>query len=146
MNKCPISYQPVENKKYSAEGLLLLSKNLTNLEDFPYAAKEQLKLATIYAEKLSIQGVQPKLSVNLNIKKACFEIVEKNGHYIVKPPHDFFEELPQNEDLTMKLAKACQISTPIHGMFYNKDQTLSYFIKRFDRGTKKKKFALEDFS
>ncbi len=146
MTRCPITYEHAPNSKYSKAGLALLSKKLTHLIDFPYSAQEQLKLANTYAQKLSIQGVQPKLSANLNLTTSSFEIVANNGHYIVKPPHHFFEQLPQNEDLTMKLAKICQIETPIHGMFYNADQTLSYFIKRFDREEKKTKLSVEDFS
>lgn len=146
MNKCPITYKVIKEGKYSLEGLRLLSKNLQELHDFPYTAQEQLFLAETMATKLSIQGIQPKLSVNLDTKANVFKIVKSFGHFIVKPPHQLFEELPQNEDLSMKLAKASGLEVPLHGMFYNTDQTLSYFIQRFDRASKKTKYSLEDFS
>jgi len=146
MNKCPITYKEIKEGKYSQEGLHLLSKNLHALNDFPYTAQEQILLAETMATKLSIQGVQPKLSVNLDTRSNIFKIVQSYGHYIVKPPHQLFNELPQNEDLSMKLANTCGLEVPLHGMFYNTDQTLSYFIERFDRASKKTKYSLEDFS
>jgi serine/threonine-protein kinase HipA len=54
--------------------------------------------------------------------------------------------LPENEDLTMKMASKCGIDTPIHGMVYSKDGSLSYFIKRYDRTGKNSKLHVEDFA
>src|SRR3989338_3949851 len=99
MNRCPITYELCDQQKYSQKGLNLLSRNLKNLKNFPYTPKEQIQLADEYAAKLSIQGVQPKLSVTLNVKNEEFEIVEKRGRFILKPPHVTYEEVPQNEDL-----------------------------------------------
>jgi serine/threonine-protein kinase HipA len=95
---------------------------------------------------MSIQGVQPKLSAILNIKLSKFEIVDINGKYIIKPQHYIYPQLPENEDLTMKMASKCGIDTPLHGMVYSKDGTLSYFIKRYDRISRIKKLHVEDFA
>lgn len=46
----------------------------------------------------------------------------------------------------MKLAKIVGIEIPLHGMIYNIDNSLSYFIKRFDRLARNQKVAVEDFS
>lgn len=56
-----------------------------------------------------------------------------------------YKEVPQNEDLTMGLAKAVEIEIPFHGLIYNIDNSLSYIIKRFDR-SRNQKIAVEDFS
>lgn len=146
MIRCPITYEHISTGKYSKNGLRLLSRNLKQLQDFPYSSKQQLELAIQYAAKLSIPGVQPKLSVRLNVAKGLFEIVETGGTFIFKPPHHIFDELPQNEDLTMRLAKAVGVEVPVHGMVYNQDGTLTYFIKRFDRVGLGHKLAVEDFS
>ncbi len=146
MNRCPITYELCENRKYSDRGLKLLSRSLKNLQNFPYTAKEQVQLAAQLAAKLSIQGVQPKLSIILNIAQETFEIVEKGGKFILKPPHPIYDELPQNEDLTMRLAEKVDIDVPLHGMIYNIDGSFSYFIKRFDRLARNQKVAVEDFS
>src|SRR5205807_127794 len=54
--------------------------------------------------------------------------------------------LPENEDLTMRLAEQVGIEVPLHGMIYAADKTLSYFIKRFDRAGRSGKLAVEDFA
>jgi serine/threonine-protein kinase HipA len=122
-----------------------LSPVLKDLALLDFTADELRVEAMQRATKMSIQGVQPKLSVLLNIKKGRFEIVDKNGRYILKPQHYFFPELPQNEDLTMRLADSIGIEIPLHGLVYSKDMSLTYFIKRFDRKGQKDKIAVEDF-
>jgi serine/threonine-protein kinase HipA len=146
MNRCPITYEDCGDRKYSVDGLKLLSRGLITLQDFPYTAREQRREAAARAAKMSIQGVQPKLSVILRITQGVFEVVDKGGTYIVKPQSDVYEQLPENEDLTMKLAKICGLNVPVHGMVYSKDGSLSYFIKRFDRFGKNKKYPQEDFA
>lgn len=145
MSKCPITYENCEGK-YSKNGLKILSRNLVELKDLNYSADEQRLEAAKRATKMSIQGVQPKLSAILNIKQSKFEIVDIKGKYILKPQHHIYPQLPENEDLTMKMASKCGIDTPIHGMVYSKDGTLTYFIKRYDRVGKNSKLHVEDFA
>src|SRR6056297_1108914 len=145
MNKCPITYENCEGK-YSQNGLKLLSRRLADLNDLNYSAEEQRHEAAKRAAKMSIQGVQPKLSAILNIQQSRFEIVDVHGKYIIKPQHHTYPQLPENEDLTMKMASKCGIDTPVHGMVYSKDGTLSYFIKRYDRTGKNSKLHVEDFA
>ncbi len=146
MNICPITYQPCGDKKYSDKGLKLLSRNLTQLNDLPLTQEEQLREAAIRADKMSIQGVQPKLSAKLNVKDEVFDIVDRGGEYILKPQNNFYPELPENESLTMKLAELIGIEVPISGMIYSSDIKFTYFIKRFDRYGRNKKLSLEDFA
>lgn len=146
MNRCPITYEACGDALYAEKALKRFSRTLRVLHKFPHTASEQIELATHLASKLSIQGVQPKLSVRLDVAKGEFCVVECDGNYILKPPHQFYEELPQNEDLTMKLADAAGIETAFHGLIYNIDDSLSYFIRRFDRGPRNHKVAVEDFS
>jgi serine/threonine-protein kinase HipA len=54
-------------------------------------------------------------------------------------------QLPENEDLTMRLAALVGIEVPLHGVIYGKDGKLTYFIKRFDRKGQKDKLHVEDF-
>jgi serine/threonine-protein kinase HipA len=146
MNICPITYQPCGEKKYSDKGLKQLSRNLTQLKDLPFTQEEQLREATIRADKMSIQGVQPKLSAKLNVKDEVFDIVDRGGTYILKPQNNFYPELPENESLTMKLAELAGIEAPLSGMIYSLEGKLTYFIKRFDRYGRNKKLSLEDFA
>lgn len=150
--RCPITYDnllPGENH-YSAEGLKRLSSRLHYLVDFPYTVGDQLQEAKLLASKLSIQGVQPKLSVILDIPKKSFIIAERGGTFILKPQNPQWENLPENEDLTMRLASLIGIEVPLHGMVYCKDGALSYWIRRFDRPSVrypiKQKLNVEDFA
>ena len=45
---------------------------LKNLKDFPFFAEDQVKEAIARTAKTSIQGVQPNLSVSLDLKKGDF--------------------------------------------------------------------------
>jgi len=146
VNRCPITYELCGNQHYSLKGLRLLSPALTNLANLDLSAGELRTEAMVRASNMSIQGVQPKLSAILNIKKGMFDIVDKNGRYILKPQHHLFRELPMNENLTMHLAATIGIRVPLHGMVYSKDNSLTYFIKRFDRCGQKDKVAVEDFA
>jgi serine/threonine-protein kinase HipA len=146
MNRCPISYEPCGDEKYSSKGLRKLSPQLKTFQDFPFSAEEQRQEAAARADKMSIQGVQPKLSARLSVKEGMFQVVDEGGHYILKPQNLLYPEIPQNEDLTMRLAEMAGIDTPLHGMFYCKDGSLTYFIKRFDRAGKRGKIPVEDFA
>lgn len=146
MNRCPITYDLCDENSYSLKGLKLLSPTLKALALLNFTAEELRAEAMQRAAKMSIQGVQPKLSAILNIKDGAFEIVDKYGRYILKPQHHIFAELPQNEDLTMRLAASIGIEVPLHGLIYSKDGSLTYFIKRFDRKGQKDKVAVEDFA
>ena len=146
MNRCPITYELCGNDKYSEKGLRMIAPKLTQLNDLPYTAAELRQEAANRAKKLSIQGVQPKLSATISVVEQEFKIVDQFGTYIIKPQNDLFPELPQNEDVTMRMAKAFGLDVPLHGMLYAKDGSLSYFIKRFDRYGKGKKIATEDFA
>jgi serine/threonine-protein kinase HipA len=146
MNLCPITYTPCGENRYSEAGLKLLSTGLRTLKDLEYTAEEQRIEAFNRAAKMSIQGVQPKLSALLSIKDEKFILVDKGGKYILKPQHQIYIQLPENEDLTMKLANEIGLEIPIHGLLWSKDNTLTYFIKRFDRKGQNDKVPVEDFA
>lgn len=147
--RCPLTYEPLQEgeTRYSYRGLRQLSKNLTHLEDFPYTQAEQQAEARHLAGKLSIQGVQPKLSATLEITQGIgvFKPTEKGGRFIIKM-QSTWPHLPENEDLTMRLAHMGGIEVPRHGLIFCKDETLSFWIARFDRPSARTKLPLEDFA
>jgi serine/threonine-protein kinase HipA len=107
----------------------MISPALKELSLLNLTAEELRAEAMMRASKMSIQGVQPKLSAILNIKNGFFELVDRNGRYILKPQHQFFQELPQNEDLTMRLAATIGIEVPLHGLVWSKDNSSLRFSK-----------------
>ena len=144
-NICAITYSDIPStEQYSAKGLKLLSPQLKKLKPLNLTLEEQREEAAARAGKMSIQGVQVKLIAKLSVSAGEFKIVDRGGAYILKPAPAGYREVPENEDLTMRLAAAAGIQVPLHGLVYAKDGTRTYFIKRFDR-KKGKKFYLEDF-
>jgi serine/threonine-protein kinase HipA len=146
MNRCPITYEPLaDNATYSPKGLKLLHRNLTSLAPLEFTAEQQRQEAIRRAGKMSVQGLQLKLSAVLRITQGRFEIVDRGGQYILKPPSLDFPELPENEDLTMRLAASVDIEVPVHGLLRSVDGSFTYFIKRFDRDGRER-LPLEDFA
>ena len=84
MKRCLITYETFEGQgDYSIGGLRLLDRNLRSLSALGYTAEEQRQEALSRAGKMSIQGVQLKLSAVLAIKAGAFEIVDRNGRFIL---------------------------------------------------------------
>lgn len=146
MRLCPITYQPFDGYgDYSPQGLRLLDPKLTMLERLPLSAQEQRQEALDRAGKMSVQGIQLKLSAILKPAEHRFEIVDQSGRYIIKPPSTDYPCLPENEDLTMRMAEAVGIEVPFHGLLYASDGSMSYFVRRFDREGRRR-IPLEDFA
>ena len=144
--RCLITNEPWDGPgPYSPAGLRLLDRRLQSLAPLPYTREQLLEEAAARAVKMSIQGMQPKVSTVLRVTEGRMEIVDHDGRYIVKPPHLVYPELPENEALTMSLAATLGIEVPAHGLLLNSDQTHSYFIRRFDRAGWSKQ-PVEDFA
>lgn len=97
--------------------------------------------------KMSISGVQPKLSVRLADKdnKPRLEVAGEGGQYILKPQVQAFTHLPENEELCMNIAGDIGIDVPVHCLVHLKDKSLAYVVKRFDREGRRK-IHQEDFA
>jgi serine/threonine-protein kinase HipA len=102
-------------------------------------------LATEMAGKMSISGVQEKVSLRLSDDKSRFEIAPTKGRYILKPEPSRFAFVPQNEHVTMRLAELVGIEVPPFGLVELKDKSITYLIKRFDRLDDGTKLQVEDF-
>ena len=90
------------------------------------------------AGKLSISGMQPKLSVRLNTDTHMLEVSPEHGEFILKPQTEAFPHLPENENLCMTIAALLGINVPAHGLITLKDNTNAYIVKRYDREGKAK--------
>lgn len=96
------------------------------LQDIPLKAQEM-------AGKLSISGVQPKLSVKLEKKSNSLIPVAEGGEFILKPQNFAFLNIPENEQCCMDIAEKFGIDVPPHCLLPLKDGALAYIVKRFDR-------------
>jgi len=146
MNKCPITYEIIEEGLYSIKGLQKINPKLKMLNLLDFTKEELLAEAELLSEKMSIEGVQPKISAVISVIDSKIKLVGQNGLFIIKPQHEIYQNVPENEDLTMRLAELVKIEVPFHGLIYDKEGNLHYFIKRFDRMSIKKKYPVEDFA
>jgi len=149
MSKCMCCYQPLEVNQIDYHpkcAKKLFGTTKAPIIDFDLKQLEELALKNIIKSK-AIAGVQAKLSINLeklNNEISRLTIVGLHGDYILKPQSNQFKELPENEAITMHLAKLAKIKTADHGMIRLKSGELAYITKRFDRN-KGEKIAVEDF-
>jgi serine/threonine-protein kinase HipA len=97
------------------------------------------------AGKMSISGIQEKLSLKLSTDGAKLEVAVTGGRYILKPEPSRYSALPQDEHLTMRLAALAEVETPPFGLVRLKEGALAYIIKRFDRLEDGTKLQAEDF-
>jgi serine/threonine-protein kinase HipA len=144
MNRCTFCGETIEGSE-------LLHKNCTKkmfgvnfVPEIDFTLKEISLKAQEMAGKLSISGIQPKLSIKLNKTKKIFEVTSENGEYILKPQSNLFSHLPENENLCMTMAKKVGINVADNCLVKLKDDSFAYLAKRFDREKGEKKHQ-EDF-
>jgi serine/threonine-protein kinase HipA len=74
------------------------------------------------------------------------KLLNRHGIFLLKPNPAHFRQIPENEDVTMRMAALTGIDVPLHGLIYNKEEKLVYVIRRFDRAGKTWKIHVEDFA
>jgi serine/threonine-protein kinase HipA len=126
---------------------------LERLLDVPHAPHIDLDRATLplaterVVGKFSISGVQPKAQVHLSADRTALEVVAQAGTHILKPQINRFPWVPENEHLSMALARLVGINVPDNGLFMLSDRSVAYVIRRFDRTSENppRKRRQEDF-
>ena len=116
---------------------------------FAYARNMAPELAKYVIHKqTSIAGSQPKLPLHLDRKGRVslkwLSVAEPADDYILKPQSDKFHQLPELEDLTMRLAGIVKIETAPHSLIRLSDGELAYITKRIDRDKNQKALPMED--
>lgn len=149
MERCLYCYQPLEQNEidfHSQCSKKIFGTTIAPVLPYSRADIESLALEVVRSQ-VTITGVQPKLSVDLKKEKdgkKRFTIVGLWGGYILKPQTGQYSNLPENEDLTMHLAKIAKITTVPHSLIRFKDGSLAYITKRIDRDKKGNKIPMED--
>lgn len=148
-SKCLFCYKEIEcgadyhigcaKKLFGTPRIPIIPYTRDNIEDL---ALQVLETNT------SITGVQPKLSLDINRggknEPDKLTIVGLWGNYILKPQSSIYDEMPELEDLTMKLAEAAGIATAKHGLIRMADGESAYITRRMDRGAKGEKYSMLD--
>ena len=149
MERCLYCYQPLEQHEidfHSRCSKKIFGTVIPPVLPYSKADIESLALEVVRSQ-VTITGVQPKLSVDLEKEKGGekrFTIVGLWGGYILKPQTEQYANLPENEDLTMHLARLAKINTVPHSLIRFKDGSLAYITKRIDRDKKGNKIPMED--
>lgn len=101
-------------------------------------------------KRISISGVQEKLSFLLEKNSLRLTKEGEQGTYILKPiPRDLkkVDQVPANEHLTMQIAKQVYgVNTAENAMIFFKNGSPAYITKRFDVKDEKSKWGKEDFA
>lgn len=119
--------------------------NSSRLPVIDFSLEDISRQAQKLTGKLSISGVQPKLSVKLDKKQNMLIPAAEGGEYILKPQTPTFPNIPENEQCCMDIAEELNIDTPLHCLILLKDKSPAYLVKRFDRD-KGLKIHQEDFT
>jgi serine/threonine-protein kinase HipA len=120
----------------------------------PYEQPQQSeKVAAQFMEnrkRISISGVQEKLSFLLDKNVLRLTKEGEQGKYILKPvPQDLkkVDQVPANEHLTMQIAKQVYgLNTAENALIFFKDGSPAYITKRFDVKEDGFKWGKEDFA
>ena len=101
-------------------------------------------------KRISISGVQEKMSLILDKNKLRLTNEGEQGNYILKPiPRDLKKvgQVPANEHLTMQIAQQVfGIYTAENALIFFKDGKPAYITKRFDIKDDGTKWGKEDFA
>ena len=118
--------------------------------DSPDAEGPQQEKFIENRKRISISGVQEKLSIVLVKNKLRLSEDGEQGQYILKPiPRDILKvsQVPANEHLTMQIAKQVyDIKTAENTMIFFANEKPAYITKRFDLRPEGGKYLQEDFA
>ncbi len=135
-NKCLYCYQPLESGKDFHKKCSLAFFGIFPAPTIEYTLDQMDELAkNIVERRISVPGVQPKLSMSLIKKtdKRLTVVGALGGQYIFKPPSDKYPEMPENEHLTMRMAEVFGIRVVPSSLIRLASGELSYITARIDR-------------
>lgn len=126
------------------------SKKVNHVLDFSYEEDHDALITAI--NKISISGVQEKLSVVIRNGMLALTPEGESGRYIIKPAPDykhlkFRGNIPANEHLTMQIAsQVYKIKTAENAMVFFANGEAAYLTKRFDYTPDGLKIMQDDFA
>lgn len=125
-------------------------KKVSHVLDFSYDNNQKNLIASI--NKISISGVQEKLSAIVKGGKIILTPEGESGRYIIKPTPDYMHlrfrsNIPANEHLTMQIAsQVYKIETADNALTFFPDDKPAYITKRFDYMPDGSKISQDDFA
>jgi serine/threonine-protein kinase HipA len=144
MAKCLICLSPAGGASTYHPRCLKRLFGAPALPQFDLDRRRLTSIALDMAGRMSVSGVQEKVSLVLAADGGKLIVAASGGHYLLKPQASTFLHLPENEHLTMRLASLVKIAVPPCGMLRLADGSLAYIVSRFDRSNGGK-LPQEDF-
>lgn len=147
MSRCLICYKDdLPDGKYYHPECSVKMFGTPEQPELQYNLSEMKELAKKIVRSQGIMtGVQPKISLGLEkTKQKKGRLTLMMGEFILKPPSEYYEQMPETEDLTMHLAERCKIATVPHALIPLASGELAYITKRIDRSGEQK-IHMEDF-
>lgn len=149
MPRCLSTLTDLPEEGYGSKGLRRLSDGRKLSPQLAISRADIPRIRAETAARLSISGVQDKLSLRLHGGR--LEVTATGGQYILKPIPgtrlpELHDDLPANEHLTMQLAEQVfGIRTAANGLVRLADGELAYLTRRFDRTRDGTRIPQEDF-
>lgn len=147
--RCLHCYEPLTAKEEVHQACNKRFYGQLNTPKLLYNLQNLQELATqVIQSQMAVTGVQAKVSLSL-YRKASQNLTKKltivglYGDYILKPPSEYYPQLPELESVTMHMAATCGLQVVPHSLIRLQDETLCYITKRVDR-TRKGKLRMED--
>ena len=137
MSQCPITYEICSPDKYSSAGLKKLHRGLTTMK-----LLDETTIQGHPATNFEINWTKPWAFGEIPTGSGQMEIRSKKSRFILLPPAKPTPQTSENIDLSTRLAEICGIKTAFHGMLFNMDQTLTYFVEIPRDNRPNKSFAL----
>lgn len=151
-NLCLSLLTATKGRPYSAKAIRTLWNGARISPILPFARDEYAAFRRESADRISISGIQEKISVKRD--KGALVPTTEGGDYILKPvPRtladtlELVEDVPANEHVTMQIAaQVFGLNTAPNGLVFFQSGEPAYIVRRFDRAQKDgRKLLQEDF-
>ncbi len=125
-------------------------RKVSHMLDFSLGDNQEEITSSV--NRISISGVQEKLSAIVRNGRISLAREGESGRYIIKPAPDyrhlrFRKSIPANEHLTMQIAaRVYKIRTAENALVFFSDGEPAYIAKRFDYAPDGSKILQDDFA
>lgn len=129
---CRLTLKNISEININKKDIKNFYDNNRPISKLTFSRSEFFTHGTKFSKGMSISGVQQKLSLIIN-RNNEFELVAKNGTYILKPSPESFPFAAENEQCAMSISRMLGIDTAYSLNIPFTDGEEAYITKRYDR-------------
>jgi serine/threonine-protein kinase HipA len=134
--RCKITLKPLTGKEkqpgYIDRSVISLLGSVSAKPALEFSRGDFFQQTVKLVEKMSISGVQQKLSLKLGDANKLVP-TSTGGEYIIKPSPEQYPHAAENEHTAMVIHQHMGIDTALCGLVPFTDGELAYITKRFDK-------------